>query len=152
MSKQCSCRRGYRSTWDNKCFECRTKEEQELHTARMEEVLTYSITVANRHHKAVGEYIGRGTPLGNMFSHMEGTQAEFKVDTREEAVELYTKELHHAISIGEPSVIQELDRLAHILLDTKKLTLVCSCAPKACHGNSIRDVLYKALYDNCTPG
>ena len=142
--KQCACKKDYKSTWDNKCFNCRTKEEQVLHSEKMTELQSYQVTIGNKHHKDAGEYIGRGSPLGNKFIIGEH-------GTREEVVASYKSHLNKAIQLGEANIIQELDRLAHILVDTKRLTLVCYCAPKLCHGNIIRDVLYKALYDNCTP-
>lgn len=144
MSKQCACKKGYKSTWDSKCFNCRTKEEQKLHSAKMSELEGYLVTIGNKHHNDSGEYIGRGSPLSNPF-----TIGSY---TREEAVYSYDNWLHDQIErVQDPAVIAEMDRLAHILLDTKRLTLVCYCAPKLCHGNIIRDVLYKALYDHCTP-
>ena len=41
------------------------------------------------HYKGAYTYIGRGSPFGNPFSHMENTTAKYKVATREEAVLKY---------------------------------------------------------------
>ena len=49
-------------------------------------------TVVNKHHKVPYDiYIGRGSKWGNPFSHMDGTQALYKVATRQEAVEKYAE-------------------------------------------------------------
>ena len=68
-------------------------------------------------------YIGRPSPFGNPFSHKENTLAEFKVDTREEAVEKYREWfLSH-------------DNYQEVLDYLRGKTLGCWCKPKACHGD-----------------
>lgn len=82
--------------------------------------------VINKHHGNVpadAVYIGRGSPWGNPFSHMEGTTAFYKVNTREEAIEAYK---HWFL------------RQTDLFLRLKELrgkTLVCYCSPKSCHGD-----------------
>lgn len=77
-------------------------------------------------------YIGRGSRWGNRFSHRAGTRAEVVVGSREEAVEAYRRELWANVQAGVVSV----DALAAL----HGRTLVCFCAPLACHG----DVLERA--------
>lgn len=67
-------------------------------------------------------YIGRPSKWGNPFSHQEGTLAQFRVDTREEAVQAYEEWLH-----TQPHLIAALPEL-------RGKVLGCWCAPKACHG------------------
>ncbi|WBQ32474.1 hypothetical protein [Erwinia phage Kuerle] len=141
---QCKCKKGYKSTWDNLCANCRTPKEQKLHSAKMDEVMEYRITIGNKHHGTKGEYIGRGSPMGNPFV-VHGDQ------DREQAIAGYRNWLTKCIDMQEPSIIAELNRLAYKLIDEKELTLICFCAPKACHGNVIADVLRKVLYDYCNP-
>jgi len=69
---------------------------------------------------------GRGSIWGNPYSHKQGTQAKFKVDTVEEAIECYRRWLWRQIKSGEIT----LEQLA--ALDGK--VLGCWCAPGRCHG------------------
>ena len=114
------------------------------------EATAVKITVVNKHHNDVGEYIGRGSPLGNPWSHMAGTSAAYQVDTRDEAISNYRKWLEDQISEGNPVVINELDRLASIAM-VRPLVLQCYCKPAACHGDVIADVLTKAILQHRKP-
>ena len=91
------------------------------------------------------EYIGRGSPLGNPYSHMDGTTAQHKVESREAAVAAYRPWLEAQIQEGNRVVINELDRLAGIAMEQGHLNLRCYCAPALCHGEIIRDVLLEAI-------
>lgn len=110
------------------------------------------IKIVNHHHLCFeeNEYIGRGSPLGNPFSHMENTKAEHKVETREQAIETYARWLLEQIKAGNQEVIDELDRLAVIAMEKGKLILRCYCAPKPCHGDVIRKVLLEAIQEATT--
>lgn len=111
-----------------------------------------NIMVVNRHHPNApkGEYIGRGSPLGNPYSHLAGTSAAFQVDTRDEAISLYRDWLQGQISIKNPEIVGELDRLATIAMQ-RPLVLECYCKPAACHGDVIADVLTKAIMQHRKP-
>lgn len=78
-------------------------------------------------------YIGRGSVWGNDYTHKEGTKAQWKVASREEAVTAYKRQLWAKMKTGE---ITEEGILA---LDSKRLA--CYCSPQACHG----DVLVAAI-------
>lgn len=85
-------------------------------------------TVVNKYHKLPYDvYIGRGSKWGNPFSHMENTKAQYKVSSREEAIEKY----------GE--WIQAQPELMNSLHEIRGKVLCCFCKPKSCHG----DVLVK---------
>lgn len=105
------------------------------------------ITVVNQHHghlpDADTKYIGRGSPLGNPFSHVPSSKVVTQVDTREEAVAKYREYLSDKISQEDPPVITELTRLYNIA-KVRPLKLLCFCAPKACHGDVIKEVLLGA--------
>lgn len=107
------------------------------------------IKVINQHHLCLdkSEYIGRGSPLGNPFSHKENTKAAVVVESREKAIEMYAKYLLEQIQEGNQTIIDEMDRLAYIAMDTGKLVLKCYCAPKPCHGDVIRKVLLEAIQE-----
>ncbi len=68
-------------------------------------------------------YIGRPSIWGNPFSHEFGTLAEFKVNSREEAVEAY-----EAWILKQPHLLARLPEL-------KDKTLGCWCVPALCHGH-----------------
>lgn len=105
---------------------------------------TIEIKVLNTHHlkdKLVGEYIGRGSPLGNPYSHQEGTTALYKVATREEAIEKYRIWLKDQIYEENQEIINELERLTDLALYEGKLLLRCFCAPAPCHGDVIKDTI-----------
>lgn len=78
-------------------------------------------------------YIGRGSIWGNPYSHMDGTKAPVKVESREHAIELYRRSLWMDIQSGM------MTKEMLIELDGKRLA--CYCSPRACHG----DVLVKAI-------
>ena len=107
------------------------------------------IKIVNHHHLCFddNEYIGRGSPLGNPFSHMDNTKAQHKVESREAAIEAYAKWLLEQIQAGNQEVIDEMDRLAHIAMTKGKLILRCYCTPKPCHGDVIRKVLLEAIQE-----
>ena len=81
-----------------------------------------------------GEYIGRGSPLGNPFKIT-------KLRSRRMAIDMYAIWLKEAIINNCKSVMVELDRLFQILIDNQSLTLICYCSPKLCHGKTIKQVL-----------
>lgn len=98
------------------------------------------IKVVNQYKTGVGEYIGRGNPLGNPFTHQQGTLAKTIVATREEAVTRYRTWLIEQIQENNPAVVRELLRLLEIAKHGD-LYLRCFCAPKACHGDVIKECL-----------
>jgi hypothetical protein len=77
-------------------------------------------------------YIGRPSKWGNPYSHKDGTLAEFKVDTRKEAIDKY-----------EGYLLQNGD-LINSIHELKGKTLGCWCKPKRCHG----DILAKYANNN----
>ena len=87
------------------------------------------ITVANRHAGARGQYIGRGTVLGNDVG--EGKP-------RAEAIRAYRKQLERLIET-EPThpTVSALVQLRRAHDRGEEITLVCSCKPKPCHGDVI---------------
>ena len=97
-----------------------------------------NITVVNKHHGKSGEYIGRGSPLGNPF-------VIGKHGTREEVIAKYAIWLRKQIDTGNQTVLTELNRLGNKAIDEGTLSLQCFCYPKPCHGNIIKDVIAKAI-------
>lgn len=85
----------------------------------------------NKHHgdaPADAVYIGRGSPWGNMYTHLDvedhpDFETPTKVATREEAVEKYREHVMKSPRFRE--LIKE---------NLKGKDLLCFCTPKKCHG------------------
>jgi hypothetical protein len=97
-------------------------------------VQDFTISVANKRTNPDGEYIGRPSVLGNPF-------AIGRDGTRDEVIAKYRTWLWPLLDEHNPSpALTEINRLTD-LYDAGDLTLVCWCAPQACHG----DVLAQAI-------
>lgn len=87
--------------------------------------------VHNKHHKSVPEdavYVGRPSPWGNPFSHMPFDTAEFRVETRDEAVSRYREWITARLE-KEPGLREQL------ISELGGKDLCCWCAPQACHAD-----------------
>ena len=76
-------------------------------------------------------YIGRPSKWGNPYSHKEGTSAEFKVASRDQAIDSY----RHYILYGDSQ---------HLLADIHELDgkiLGCWCKPERCHGDVLIEMV-----------
>jgi Domain of unknown function (DUF4326) len=89
-------------------------------------------------------YIGRPSPLGNPYSHLNGTLADMKTGTRDEAVELYAAWLQRKLLEKDAAVCGELNRL-YTLARVGDVYLECWCAPRRCHGDVVKAVLEETL-------
>lgn len=74
-------------------------------------------------------YIGRPSPWGNPFSHKDGTLAQFKVASREEAVQKYEEWIR-----AQPTLIERAKR------ELKGRVLGCWCKPQLCHGDILAKI------------
>lgn len=95
------------------------------------------IKIGNKYHGDKGEYIGRGSPLGN----------PFLVVNKEDREDVYNKyEIWLEQNENNIEIKNELIRLAQIYRDNgNELTLVCFCAPKRCHGETIKKYVQKYI-------
>ena len=105
-----------------------------------------NVQVINRHtfggpRDASYIYIGRGTPLGNNWSHIPGTQAQYHVATREIAIDQYRHWLWNEMKSGKGPVVALLNQLKERATQGEKLNLACSCFPEACHGDVIKGAI-----------
>lgn len=105
----------------------------------------------NIHNKRIsdpieGIYIGRPSVLGNPFSHLKGTLAEYSVDSRDEAVDKYELWLRNDLKTNQ-IVIKEMKKLYKKFLDDGCLNLVCWCHPARCHGDVIKKLILEK-YNN----
>ena len=99
------------------------------------------INVVNKYKHTPTEddiYIGRGSVFGNPYSHMDGTKGLYRVATREEAIEKYREwfENERRNNVVLYNALNQM-RCAHA--DGRDINLVCSCAPKPCHGDVIKE-------------
>lgn len=83
-------------------------------------------------------YIGRGTPLGNNWSHVTGTTAQFKVETRLDAIAEYRRWLWTQIQSAKGPAFEALQQIKDRVTSGEKINLACSCHPKPCHGNVVK--------------
>jgi adenine-specific DNA-methyltransferase len=84
-------------------------------------------------------YIGRGTPLGNNWTHVTGhTQAQFVVGSRQEAIDNYRHWLWNEIKSGKGQAFDALKAIQDRVTQGEKVNLACSCKPEACHGDVIK--------------
>lgn len=79
--------------------------------------------VVNRYKEPCDVYIGRPSKWGNPFSHRDGTLAECKVDTLEEAIVAYEMWVR-----SRPELMKALGEL-------RDKALGCTCKPRPCHGD-----------------
>ncbi len=86
---------------------------------------------------ATAQYIGRGSPLGNPF--VMKSEAD-----RDEVCDQYQAWFNRKVEAGDPLVMNELRRLYKIA-KSGELVLGCYCAPKRCHGETIKKFLEKHL-------
>lgn len=94
------------------------------------------------------EYIGRGnqwkglraSPLANRF------RIGFDGD-RDEVIAKYEVWLRGRIHSGDREVLDELARLASIVVRLGHIELACFCAPQACHGDVIKAAIEEILAD-----
>jgi hypothetical protein len=105
------------------------------------------IFVTNRNQGGVGEYIGRGSPLGNPFSHLARSSALYFVATREEAILNYRTWFKQKIKEDDPVIMKELNRFIEIA-KKRDLYLKCNCKPKSCHGDIIKEYIEDVLGEN----
>ena len=88
-------------------------------------------------------YIGRPSVLGNPFSHLEGTKAQYKVQSRDEAVDKYEDWLRSKLNIDK-NLTKEMLNLYKIAKGGD-LNLVCWCSPKRCHGDVIKKIIEEKM-------
>jgi hypothetical protein len=80
--------------------------------------------VVHRSKSKYDVYIGRPSAWGNLWSHEDGTLAEYKVETRSEAVQKYEEWVR-----SQPEMMTAIKR------ELRGKVLGCWCSPKLCHGH-----------------
>lgn len=88
-------------------------------------------------------YIGRGSPVGNIYSHIPGTQAKHLVRSREEAVANFREYAKIEMS-KRGSFYSYVQRIAEAAR-AGDVNLVCFCKPLNCHGDVLREIILNIL-------
>lgn len=89
-------------------------------------------------------YIGRGSPLGNPWSHKLGTKAKYLVKNRAESIKKFEEFIRHEIKNKNPEICGEIRRIIR-LARNGDVNLVCFCDPLPCHGGVIKTIVEKNL-------
>ncbi len=115
-----------------------------------------NVAVVNRHTYAGPQdnsyiYIGRGTPLGNPWSYLDGTAAKYKVDTREEAVRRFNDWFSEQIDKGDGPVFKFIHELKDRIALGEQIKLACSCVPKLCHGDVVKATIELLIHNERHP-
>lgn len=103
-----------------------------------------TIEIVNTHvvGQSVGEYCGRGSPLGNPIPISSESGRNFVCDQYESIFAGWVR------TRTEPQM-SELFRLKRLYEDNGgSLTLRCFCAPKRCHVETIRDWLEASAFSD----
>jgi hypothetical protein len=101
---------------------------------------TLTVRVANVRDEKEGEYVGRamrdraGSPLGNPFRLVSE-------DERGATIERYRDWLRERVRENDPAVMNELARLLGEAREPGGVTLLCFCAPKACHADVVASAI-----------
>ena len=103
------------------------------------------ISIVNKRHQF---YCGRGSPLGNNYTHIQDkqTKAEFVVGSRAESIQLYRTYLHDKIANKDKIVCDELNKIYKVAINYD-IQLVCYCAGfhDDCHCDVIKEVILEKL-------
>ena len=97
-----------------------------------------NVAVVNRHSYTGPQdntyfYLGRGTPLGNQWSHVSNTAATYKTKTREQAVSKFNDWLSEQIDKREGPAFEAIRQLKELAARGNPIKLACSCLPELCH-------------------
>lgn len=106
-----------------------------------------TITVINKRKQAEFShipkhvYIGRPSVLGNPYLTKESKYVDGPIYKHGEAIDLFNNYLNNPdADVYEMEPLYEaMDEIGLALLEGTDVALVCWCAPRACHGNVIKD-------------
>lgn len=97
-----------------------------------------TITVGRKWDKGA-EYIGRGSPLGNPFVIHDASDED-----RDRVCDTYDIWLRQRYYLRDEAIVTEIHRLVE-LAKKGDLTLGCFCAPKRCHGDSVKELIEEII-------
>lgn len=91
-------------------------------------------------------YIGRGSVLGNPYSHIKDrkTKAIYEAKDRDDAIDKYSH--YFDLMYGSNKAFtQAVDDIYEVYKNGEDVYLGCFCAPLRCHGEVIKGKLEKRL-------
>lgn len=103
------------------------------------------ITVVNKYKHSPTEhdyYIGRGSPLGNKFTHLASVYPDVqRVATRDLACDLHAESFTKELVTHKEKLVMFLAMAYAVLQLDHEINLVCFCSPQRCHGQHIKEML-----------
>lgn len=84
--------------------------------------------------------IMRGSPLGNPFEMKDRSQEE-----RDRVCDEYAVYISKKIAEKDTAICRELNRIYVLAKQGKNVYLQCCCAPKRCHGDTIKRIIEEKL-------
>lgn len=113
----------------------------------------YKINILNKHRdnyfgSITNIYIGRGSILGNPFTHLNKSEtlAEFQVETREDALKNYGKYFIESFKTKKEFRKYVID-LMSLLKQQKEINFLCYCSPNGCHGDFVKEFILRKIND-----
>lgn len=103
----------------------------------LNEGISVPVTVINTYHKTDkgdATYIGRGSPLGNPWPIT-------KDQNRDVVCDKYADWIYEKIQDTSSPQHLEIQRLIYLNRAGKDVQLKCFCAPKRCHGDTIKEIV-----------
>jgi len=106
------------------------------------------VNVINKNEASIEEkinavYVGRGSPLGNPWTHTSSKRASFQVDTREEAIAKYGEWITDRLRYSN-SQSRAFNECVRKLVAERELTLMCFCKPLPCHADILAKLMLQA--------
>lgn len=106
------------------------------------------INIRNKHYeKGLPNevYIGRGSKLGNPYSHLCGKN-EYHCETRDEAIDKY-RPYFYDVLLKDPAIQFWTSNIAVFQLENpdQDINLMCYCKPARCHGDVIKEYIEKLM-------
>lgn len=113
--------------------------------------MKYKIKVVNvrtdklPRHKYYRIYCGRGTILGNPYAFKHSARDVIYVNSRKKAISRYETYLLKKLKNKDNEIFKGYKYLMKLFLRHKKIELACYCAPKKCHCDILKKLLFKEL-------
>lgn len=106
-----------------------------------------NIKVVNKHYHTGPAINGdRSSVLGNRYSHLQISKAQFKVKTREDSIRLGTQDLYERLVKGEPELVNMIAELIVRYHRGEDLILGCWCKPLPCHLDYVKEGIENDIF------
>lgn len=108
--------------------------------------MIYVYNRKNETHYKNSFYIGRGSVLGNPYTHIKDrkTKAIYQADDRDDAIDKYSR--YYDIMYGSNiAFTKAIDEIYDVYKTGEDVYLACYCSPLRCHGDIIKEKLEERL-------